>query len=175
MNGSYNKYSSFINKQQNITTTSNVNAGLGIAVNLDTLTFNISYNYGYNSPSSTISTAGNKPYSDQQYQASLLLKLPFKFSIETDASYNINSNRTNGYNINYFLWNAAVNKSFFKNENLILTLSGNDILNQNINTSRNIQDNVITDNKTNIISRYFLLKLTYKFNSTKTKDDENNM
>jgi len=175
LNGSYNKYSSFINKQQNITTTSNVNAGLGIAVNLDTLTFNISYNYGYNSPSSTISTAGNKPYSDQQYQASLLLKLPFKFSIETDASYNINSNRTNGYNINYFLWNAAVNKSFFKNENLILTLSGNDILNQNINTSRNIQDNVITDNKTNIISRYFLLKLTYKFNSTKTKDDENNM
>jgi hypothetical protein len=63
-------------------------------------------------------------------------------------------------------------KSFFKNENLIVAFEANDILKQNISTNRTIQDNVITDNKTNIISRYFLLRLTYKFNSTKTKDND---
>ncbi len=174
LNGGYINNVSYINGQKNITKTPNINTGLGISVNLDTLTFSISYNYDYSAPSSTISTASNKPYNEQQYDASLLLKLPFKFSIETSATYRINSNRTAGYNINYVLWNASINKMFFKNENLIVSLTGNDLLNQNINTSRSIQDNVIVDNKTNIISRYFLLKLTYKFNSTKTKDDENN-
>jgi hypothetical protein len=92
--------------------------------------------------------------------------------LETDAEYNINSQRAAGYNINYVLWNASLSKMFLKNDNLILTISGNDILNQNISTQRTVQDNVITDSKTNIISRYFLLRLTYKFNSTKTKDSD---
>ena len=34
------------------------------------------------------------------------------------------------------------------------------------------EDNVITDNRTTIISRYFLLKLTLKFNNTKTKVED---
>ena len=174
LNGSYNSYSGFINDQKNVTTTANINAGINITVTLDTLTFNLGYNYNYSSPSSSLSIASNKPYSEQQYNASLVLKLPFHFLFEPSAEYRINSNRATGYNINYVLLNASISKSFFKNENFIITISGNDILNQNINTSRTIQDNVITDNKTNIISRYFLLKLTYKFNSTKTKDDENN-
>jgi len=59
-----------------------------------------------------------------------------------------------------------------KNENLIVSIDATDILNQNINTSRTIQDNVITDNKTNIISRYILLKAIFKFNSNKTKEND---
>jgi len=171
-NGGYDVYSSFINGKKNTTSTSSINTGLTIDVDLDTLNFIVSYNYDYNSPVSTISTASNKPYTEQQYNAELSLKLPYKFLIETDAMYKINSNRAEGYNINYVLWNASISKSFLKNENLIVTFSGNDLLNQNINTNRTISDNVITDNKTNVISRYFLLKLTYKFNSTKTKDKD---
>ena len=59
-----------------------------------------------------------------------------------------------------------------KKENFIISIDATDILNQNINTARSIQDNVIRDNKTNIISRYILLKAIFKFNSNKTKDDE---
>ena len=170
---SYNNYSSFVNSQKNTTTTLNPNFGLGVDVNIDTLTFSISYNYDYNMPSSTLSNESNKPYAQHQFDASLNLKLPFKFWIDTDAKYLINSKRAAGYNINYFIWNVSINKAFLKNENFILSVSGNDILNQNISTSRDVQGNVITDNKTNIISRYFLLKLTYKFNSTNTKENDN--
>ena len=46
------------------------------------------------------------------------------------------------------------------------------LLNQNINLQRQINGNVITDNNTQIISRYFLVKLTYKFNNNKTKEDD---
>ena len=46
------------------------------------------------------------------------------------------------------------------------------ILNQNIIAQRQINGNVITDNRTTIISRYFLLKLTMKFNNNKTKEKD---
>lgn len=172
VNFNYNSYSGFINSQKNITKTLNTNLGLDFEVDLDTLAFSIGYKYDYNAPSSTLSNKSNKPYSEQSVDIGLRLKLPFKILLETEAEYIINSQRAEGYNLNFIVWNAEISKSFLKNENLILTVSGNDILNQNISNTRTIQDNVITDDKTSIISRYFLLKLTYKFNSTKTKDNE---
>lgn len=168
----YTSYSGFINNQKNSTTTSSTNSNLNVVLKLDTLEFSIGYNFNYNSPSSTINAANNKPYTSQKINASLNLKLPLKFNLETNAEYIINSQRAQGYNINYFLWNASLKKTFLKNENLIVSLDATDILNQNINTSRTIQDNVITDNKTNIISRYILLKAVYKFNSNKTKEED---
>lgn len=172
LGSSYNSYSSFINLQKNITTTLSANAGLAIEVDLDTLSFVLAYTIDYSDPSSTLSTASNKPYYSQNFSVEFKLKLPFKTFLETDAEYVINSQRAEGYNLNYVVWNASISKSFLKNENLILAVSGNDILNQNIMNTRTVQDNVITDDRTNIISRYFLLKLTYKFNSTKTKDTD---
>jgi hypothetical protein len=172
LSANYNSYSGYINGVKNITETINTNAGIDVEINIDTLTFNFGYNYDYNIPRSTVSAAGNKPYSEQQLDAGLMLRLPFKMMFETEAEYFINSQRAAGYNINYVLWNAKLSKAFFKNENMIITLEGNDLLNQNISTKRTVQDNVITDSKVNIISRYFLLRLTYKFNSTKTKDND---
>ena len=51
---------------------------------------------------------------------------------------------------------------------------GNDILNQNINARREVVGNVITDYRTTIISRYFLLKVTLRFNNRKTKEEDFN-
>jgi succinyl-CoA synthetase alpha subunit len=50
--------------------------------------------------------------------------------------------------------------------------AGNDILNQNISALRTVNGNITTDNRTKIISRYFLLKLVYKFNNNKTKEED---
>lgn len=168
----YNSYTSFINNQKNITKTAHTGSRLDVILKLDTLDFSIGYGFDYNSPSSTLFASNNKPYTSQKMNASLNLKLPFKFNLETNAEYVINSRRAQGYNINYFLWNASLKKTFLKNENLIISIDATDILNQNINTSRTIQDNVITDNKTNIISRYILLRAIFKFNSNKNKGDE---
>jgi hypothetical protein len=168
-NASYQKNTNFINNQTNITKTAGTNAGLGLSLNLDTLNFRLNYSYSYNVPSSSLNLASNKPYYRHEYSAYLFLKLPFKFEIETDAKYVVNSNRAPGYNINYVLWNARIGKTFLKTENLILSIIGNDLLNKNISNERTVLDNVITDTKTNIITRYFLVQLTYKFNNSKTK------
>ncbi|MBA3705304.1 MAG: TonB-dependent receptor, partial [Bacteroidetes bacterium] len=172
-NFNYDSYASMINNQKNITKTANTNAKLEINIDIDTLEFTVSGNYNYTYPISSLNEASNKPYSTQSYNAGLRLRLPAKFLLETEATYTINNNRASGYNINYVLWNAALRKTFLKNENLIISLEATDILNENISTNRIVQDNVITDTKTNIISRYILLKALFKFNNNKTKENEN--
>ena len=95
-----------------------------------------------------------------------------KFKIKLSARFTINSNRTDGFNQNILIINSEISKSFLKTENIILSINGNDILNQNVTLDRLVTANVVTDYYTNIISRYFLLKLTYKFNNNGTKEED---
>ena len=92
--------------------------------------------------------------------------------LKADARFTINAGRADGFNNEILIVNAELSKNFLKTQNLILSINGNDLLNQNVNLLRQVNGNVITDNFTQIISRYFLMRLTYKFNNNKTKEDD---
>ena len=160
----------FINGLKNTTRTSNIGGNAGINVTLEKFFIDFNAGYDYHMPSSTAFSQNNQPYYTQTFNGSTRLELPKKFFVESDASYTINSRRTAGFNLNIFIVNAAVSKNFGKLENFILSVKAYDLLNQNVSAGRQVYDNIITDNKTKIISRYFLLVFTYKFNSQKTKD-----
>ncbi len=172
VNGGYYQYKNLINNQENITLNKFAGGGLGINLEMDSLEIGIGSNINYNMPTSKINTAQNKAYFTQTYDAYFKWTLPFKFGIESDASYVINSKRTDGYNIHVLIWNAGVTRAFGKIDSWILGVTINDILNQNINTNRSVSAVVTTDRKTNVIARYFMVKLSYIFNSTKTKQQD---
>jgi hypothetical protein len=172
VNASYTKYSNFINSQQNITKNTALSGGLSIEFQLDSLEIEISQSYSYNNPVSSLSASSNLPYSAQNYAIDFKWTLPAHVIIEFDAEYSINSQRANGYNKNLFILNAEIKKEFGARQNTILSLQANDLLNQNLTVQRQLNGNIITDNFTKIISRYFLMKLTYKFNNNKTKEDD---
>jgi hypothetical protein len=172
VNASYTKYSNFINSQQNITKNTALSGGLSIEFQLDSLEIEISQSYSYNNPVSSLSASSNLPYSAQNYAIDFKWTLPAHIIVEFDAEYSINSQRANGYNKNLFILNAEIKKEFGARQNTILSLQANDILNQNLTVQRQLNGNIITDNFTKIISRYFLMKLTYKFNNNKTKEDD---
>ena len=169
---SYLKYTNFINSQENITTTAVANGGLTFKFDFDSLTFDVGANYTYTAPSSSISKAASRPFYMQFYSSNLEWRMPYGLKIKLSSRYTINSNRTDGFNQNIFILNAELSKAFLNNQNLILSIHGNDILNQNLTLDRAVTANVITDYYTNIISRYFLLKLTFKFNNNGTKEEE---
>jgi hypothetical protein len=174
INLNYNKFSSLINSSLNTTQTSTANGSLKFEYNSnsDSLNFSLGGSYGYSSPKSTLSFGTNRPFITQTIFGTFEVELPFKLSFETDATYTINAQRADGYNLNFLIINAELSRRFLKTENLILSVVGNDILNQNIIASRTIQGNTITDNRTSIISRYFLLKMTLKFNNRRTKEED---
>jgi len=172
LNGNYSKSSNLINGINNSTIFRTVESELELSVNKDSLTMSLSGSLSYTSPLNSISTVSNTPYTTKSIYGGFKIRLPKHFIVSTEATYTMNGNRGDGYNINFLIWNAEISKAFLKTENLILSVVGNDILNQNISANRLVNGNVITDNKTKIISRYFLLKLTFKFNNNKTKEDD---
>ncbi|MFM8244155.1 MAG: outer membrane beta-barrel protein, partial [Crocinitomicaceae bacterium] len=172
LNASYMRYTNIINDQENITQNRSVSAGSEFELKLDSLQITIGGDYSFTSPKSSLASASNTPFIMQTYKADIEWQLPAHFKIKADAKYVINSQRATGFNRNILVINTELSRSFLKTENLIVTLSGNDLLNQNLNLQRQINGNVVTDNYTKIISRYFLLRLTYKFNSNKTREDE---
>jgi len=171
-NASYSSNKILINGKENTTKDLRSNAELGIELEIDDFEAGISGYYQYNSSFSSLNNSSNKPYSSQGLSGRAEFKYEETFFIETNANYTINTKRGNGYNVNYLVWNASVSKSFFKKENFIIGFYAYDMLNQNISIDRDISSNVVTDIKTNIVSRYFLLKLTYKFNSNKEKEED---
>jgi outer membrane receptor protein involved in Fe transport len=169
---SYAENKSFINNKENKTQDIRSNLNLELRMNLEKVEAALSGYYSYNSAFSSLNITSSTPYSTQGISGRLNIKFPKNFVLESNADYTINSKRSNGYNINYLVWNASLSKTFFKKENFILGIYAYDLLNQNISVDRDISSNVITDIKTNIISRYFLLKATFKFNSNKTKEED---
>lgn len=172
LNANFSTNKNYVNSQLNTTKNLYTSFSLNIRLELEKFSAGVSSSTEYNSSSSSLNSLSNKPYTTENISGNVNIKLPKKFILESDASYTMNGKRANGYNINYFIWNTSLAKTFLKNENLILAFYAYDMLNQNINVVRNTSSNIISDVKTNIISRYFLLKATFKFNSNKTKETE---
>jgi len=103
LNFNFSNNTNYINGIKNRTQQSGSTAGLNVRLHIDTLEFSVGADYSYNSTSSTLNTLSDQSYTSHSYNSSLSLQLPLKMKIETDASYEINKRRTQGYNINYVL------------------------------------------------------------------------
>jgi hypothetical protein len=93
------------------------------------------------------------------------LYLPGKFQLSSNANYQYNS-KTETFNQNFsrLIINASLNKLFLKEQTLKLSLSGNDLLNQNTGFNRNVSGNLITQSNYTTIRRYFMISFSYDFN-----------
>jgi hypothetical protein len=172
LDGSIVRYTNQINNTQNITFNPTLGGGLDLELTFDSIEVSVSQKYTYSSPKSTFSSISNTPYSTQVYGAEFKWTLPFHFKFTADAKYTINSQRASGFNRNIMVVNAEIQKAFLSTENLLLSINAYDLFNQNLNLQRQVNGNIITDNYTQVITRYFLLRLTYRFNKNKTKEDD---
>jgi hypothetical protein len=172
MNASFIRNNNFINGDLNTTSTTTLNGSFSIELSLDSLEMSIGTDYTYVNPVTTLNSFSNQPYSTQNYFMNGDWRLPAHFRFKWELNYTLNRGRAAAFNRDFFIVDLELQKAFLNNENLILGFSINDLLNQNINLQRTVSSNMITDNYTRIISRYFLVRLTYKFNNNKTREEE---
>ncbi len=171
-NSSHSNNVSFVNGVKNVAQNTSYGPGLTLEKDAEKFAVSLEGNYDYNIPKTNLSVSSQQPYYTYKINGSVMVKFPKKFSLTAEGNYVNNGNRTPGYNLNYFILNGAINKSFFKTEDVVVSLMANDILNQNISNERFIEANRIVDTKTQIIRRYFLLRVLWKFNSQKQTPDE---
>jgi hypothetical protein len=90
--------------------------------------------------------------------------LPGKFQIGSNDSYEYTA-RTQSFNSDFskLLINASIIRTFLKNDNLKLTIWGNDLLNQNVGFSRTANSNMIIQNSYTTIRRYIMFTIDYDF------------
>lgn len=170
--GNYSSTRSFINNQENITENYRLDGSFSFDMRTDSIEVSLSAGVSYNNPISSLSMGINEPYFVQRYKAKVFFELPWRFFIESDAVFEINSRRAEGFNEKPFIWNAKLSKRFLKTGNLVVHVDVNDIFNQNIGIQRNVGTNVITDVRSKVIARYFMIGATLRFNNNKTKEDE---
>ena len=168
---SHNITNSVINGFRNQTTTLSQNNELTLEWETDSLFIEIGAEISYSKPSNSLNIV-SQPFVTQYYFLDTEIELPWNMTFFSESGYTINTQRSEGYNINFLIINFSLEKRFTKRENIILSIEGNDVLNQNIIAQRVVQNNLIIDNRTTIISRYFLARLTYKFNNNKTKSQD---
>jgi len=97
--------------------------------------------------------------------AAFTVFLPNKFQFSSDGNYQYRA-RTQTFNTVFSrtLINASISRTFFKEDNLKLSIAGNDLLNQNIGFDRNTTGNFVTQNSYTTIRRYFMCSLIWSFN-----------
>ena len=94
--------------------------------------------------------------------------------MSTDFTYNFNSQIDPSLNQHIFLLGSSIAYKLLKNRNLEAKLTVFDILGQNQNISRNVNNMNITDNRTNALQRYGLFTLTYSLKKVQGRDPEKN-
>ena len=172
LNSSFNRNVSIIEGAENKTDNISLGGNINFQLEFDSLEIGIRNQWSYSNPTSSLSSVSNSPFSTQEYEIGFKWRLPKGFVIASEGTYTKNTQEGEGfYNLEYFVWNAEVSKSFLKTNNLVVALVGKDLLNQNINASRQVNGNIITDYRTTIISRYFLLKVTLRFNNRKAEEN----
>lgn len=171
----YTKTTNYVAGQENITDNYGIQPSFRTTLRFDSLEVELGADYSYNNPVSSLSSASNTPFTVGKYDVRFKWILPKGFIIATDAMYTKNAQPGGSgfYDTAFLVWNAELTKKFLKTQNLHVSLIGNDLLNQNVNARREVTGNTVTDYRTTIISRYFLLKVTLRFNNNKTKEEEN--
>lgn len=104
---------------------------------------------------------------DFNYGLTAQLQLPWQLHLGTDLTmYSRRGYADERMNTNDLVWNARLSRSFLRGQ-LNVILDGFDILGRLSNINRSMNSQSITEVRTNVIPRYVLLHVTYRFHSAR--------
>lgn len=97
---------------------------------------------------------------------------PKKFVFGNDIGYTFNSQITDGFKKDFFLWNVSLGYNFWKDQ-FLAKVKVYDLLNQNLNSTRSITSTAIVDAENTVLRRYVMFSLTYKLEKFAGKKKDN--
>lgn len=151
-----------INNLRNLSNTYNINAGAVMSSNIsEKVDFTISYSANYNIVRNSIQTSGNNNYF--YHTAGLKFNWNFwkGFVFNTNLQNVLYTGIAQGFNQNYFLWNAELGYKFMKDKSLEVKFGAYDMLNQNNGITRTVTETYVEDSRALVLKRYVLLTVTY--------------
>ncbi len=171
----YSKRPGVINDQLNTATTRNFRARIGISSNIsENIDFNISTRSSFNLVENTLRPSLNNNFFNQSSRLRLNWTIWKGLVFRTDVNHQTNNGLAAGVNADFTLWNMSIGKKIFRNQLGEISLMVYDLLEQNNNIRRNINEVYIEDVQSNVLQRYFMLTFTYnirRFSGGASLDD----
>jgi len=140
-----------------------------VSLSLGKHTLSFSSDIAWNRYTSDRSTFQNINAWQYRIGADAIVHLPWKFDLTTDLTLYGRTGYTDpSLNTNDIVWNARLARALFKGKWVVM-LDGFDILGQLSNVTRTINAQGRTETYTNVLPRYGLLHVVYKFNKQPKK------
>ncbi len=158
----YSRRPGQINDLINYSNNQNYWFGVSLSSNIsEKIDFNISTRSHYN-----VVTNTNRPVLDNDYYThSTHFKYRWVFFdgfvYRANLNYQLNTGLSQGYDNSAMLLNMSAGKKFLKNDLAELSINVYDLLQQNNNANRNINELYIQDRQSTVLQRYFMLTFTY--------------
>jgi hypothetical protein len=160
---SYANTNSFINGEKNTNRNFNIRDNLAINYRSDHMDIGLSGNINHGHSKNLME--GQNDLNTYRYGGGVntTLYLPCDFKIESDITYSTNSGYSDGFELNEYLWNASLAKSFLKGNAATLRLKVYDILQQRSNISYSASSGHTSYSEYNTLNSYFIVHFMYKF------------
>src|SRR5690606_26257248 len=166
LNGSanYNNNISYADNQENIAKNWVFSQGLNIKINpSEWLEVTPGVRYSYNQTHNTLNNRNDKKISTWSMDMDSKIYFVPTFVWGLDLSKMSNSGYSQSIDASPFVINTYIEKQFLQGNRGAIRLQAYDLLNQQINISHEVIDNLTRDSRSNRLTRYFMLTLSYKF------------
>ncbi len=165
----YTHTPALINDVANYSTNHTYSEGVVLSSDIsENVDFTLSYTGNYSTVSNTLQNQEDDNYFTGVAMGKINLIFFKGLILNTSLSQTTYTGLSQTYNQAIYLWNGSVGYKFLKNKLLQVSISVNDILNQNTNITRTVTDTYIQDSQTEVLRRYFMLNLQLNIRKYKT-------
>lgn len=165
--GSYYRNIGFLNGDKNITNNFSISEYTSLSFRSEIFETRLQLNYTFSSTKNNLPNQDDMNVSTFGGVNTFSLKLPYDFKVSNSLSYSYNSGYSSDFKKTEILWNASISKQFLKQKKGTVKVDFYDILKDRNSVTRMVSGNYVSDMRTNMISRYFLVSFIYRFNTSK--------
>ncbi|MCP2029573.1 hypothetical protein L1276_004760 [Flavobacterium sp. HSC-32F16] len=162
MYGNYSFNKGFTNDQLYEAKAFRLNPGFGFTYEHgELLSIKPSYNFAYNDIRYNNASLSSTSNTTHNFNVEMTSFWPKNWVFGNDFGYTYNSNISGPYKKDFYLWNTSLAYKFVKQ--FTFKIKVYDLLNQNQSTSRTISPTSVIDSESNVLKRYLMFSLLYKF------------
>lgn len=155
-----------VNNQTANSTNLGLNGGFSLSSNISPdIDFSLSYRAGYNFVDNSLNPQLDNNYYTGRARAAFTIISWERLVLASDINLTHYAGLSEDFDANTYYWNASIGYRFLESKALELRFTVVDILAQNNSINRIIEENYVEDVRSNVLSRYAMVSLTYNFRS----------
>jgi len=149
---------------RNMAKTFSLRETLGLSYSKDWFYGQLRGNFRYSNTTNSLESAQKRESFNYGFTYNTQLFFPYSWTLASDFNFRATRGLSSGFNTNESVWNMEVSKQFLSKKQATVRIKWNDILQQALNIRRNVTAESIQDSESNILSSYFIVSFTYRFN-----------